>query len=155
MGYQTVLETGTSVGLNTAYLAHSNASSIYTIEGSAEIAREAQEGFDQLGLQQINLRIGLVKEVFESVLNESTPGLIFLDADHRLETMRYYMDAIATHSPGTACIVIHDIYWSAGMKQAWQEIVGNPQYALTIDLFEAGVVFPSYPMEKQHFTLRL
>lgn len=152
--YQRVLETGTSTGINTTYLAHSQARSIISIEGAPEIAEFAQRRFTQLNLTQIEVVSGKIQETFIPVLHQLQPDFIFLDADHRGITIDFYMESIARHSPDTQCIVIHDIHWSADMNQCWKRLIQQPEYTLTIDLFQAGLIFPHYPMEKQHFTVR-
>lgn len=149
-----VLETGTSLGINTAYLSQSNAHQIVTIEGSPEIAERAKTRLSKLGLNNVEIIVGRVQEVFYPALVRSQPNLVFLDADHRSETIGFYLQRIKDSGLTIDCIVIHDIYWSRDMHAAWAAIVSNPQYTLTIDIFEAGIIFPNYPIEKQHFTLK-
>lgn len=153
MGYQRVLETGTSLGINALYLSHSKAQQISTIEGSSPIAQLARTNFALHAPGQINLITGHVQEVFRQALQQTSPQLVFLDADHRSETIDFYLSEIK-RSKQVECIVIHDIYWSPDMKQAWANIIKNPEYNLTIDLFQAGIIFAGYPIEKQHFTLK-
>ncbi|MBD0257317.1 MAG: SAM-dependent methyltransferase, partial [Cytophagales bacterium] len=47
-----------------------------------------------------------------------------------------------------------DIYWSAEMMSAWEEIKRHPAVTLTVDLFHVGLVFFRRKQPKQHFTLR-
>jgi predicted O-methyltransferase YrrM len=155
LGYDRILETGTSIGLNAAYLGSVEGLKIWTIEGSIELAACASRNFRALSIDSINVVQGLVQEVFGSTLEEAAPKIIFLDADHRSETIRFYLETIKSKAKNVDCIVIHDIYWSPDMLNAWKEIVANADYLLTIDVFEAGIIFPNYPMEKQHFTIRL
>lgn len=152
--YKTVLETGTSLGINTMYLAHSNAGYITTIEGSKEIATIAKNNFKENNLGQIKLVVGSVQELFGNTLHSTQPELIFLDADHRSETIDFYLNEIKQIEPRVKCIVVHDIYWSPDMKRSWLQIIENREYNLTIDLFQAGIIFPNYPIEKQHFTIK-
>ena len=37
--------------------------------------------------------------------------------------------------------VFDDIYWSSGMKSAWDEISKSPSVKLSLDLFSLGIVF--------------
>ncbi|MEQ8471828.1 MAG: class I SAM-dependent methyltransferase [Marinoscillum sp.] len=154
MKYESVLETGTSLGINTSYLGKTNASRIVTIEGSKQIASRAESRFKKNQLTHIELVTGKVQEVFEATLRDTKPNLIFLDADHRSETIGYYLRIIKQSGLSVDCIVIHDIYWSKDMHGAWQKVIQDDDYSLTIDIFQAGIIFPDYPIEKQHFTLK-
>ncbi len=153
--YNRILETGTSLGINTSYLSTAKDASVWTIEGSKEIAHQAQRNFERLGIKNVKISVGLVSELFERILKVAAPQLVFLDADHRSATIRFYLDSIKNCSPQVECIVIHDIYWSKDMKSSWESVKNDPKVNLTIDIFEAGIVFPNFPMEKQHFTLSL
>jgi len=154
LGYETVLETGTCTGVNTAYLITSKASKVITLEGSPEIAKIAQLNFDRFMMGKVKLEEGTVRERFETLLAETKPDLIFLDADHRSETIKFYLEAIKKIHPKVSCIIIHDIHWSADMEQAWERVIQNSDYNLTIDIFQAGIIFPDHPMEKQHFIVK-
>lgn len=151
---QNVLETGTCLGINTAYMAHSNVKNIWSIEGVRKFADLAQNRLNQNDLSNIKIIRGTVQEKFREVMCKAKPDLIFLDADHRSETIKFYLDEIRLSEYPVSCIVIHDIHWSPDMNFAWREAISNRDYNLTIDIFQAGIIFPNYPMEKQHFTIR-
>ncbi|MEO9476320.1 MAG: hypothetical protein ABJG41_12320 [Cyclobacteriaceae bacterium] len=151
---ETVLETGAAAGINAASLSHSTANKIVTMEGSKEIAQLARQTINKFGKQDVDIIEGEITDTFADSLSKYSPDLIFLDADHRKETIRFYMDEISKAKQAPKCILIHDIYWSRDMKQAWLEVVQTPSFNLTIDLFEVGLVFPNYQMEKQHFRIK-
>ena len=50
--------------------------------------------------------------------------------------------------------IFDDIYWSAEMTKAWNEIKANPKVVVTIDLFQIGLVFFKKTQEKQDFMLK-
>ena len=149
---QSVLETGTSLGLTTGYLA-THPAQVTSIEGSYTMARMAQKHFDALGYQNIEQVCGDLYEVLEGAIVKNSPDFYFLDADHRSTAVAFCIDLILRHTPTTKCIVIHDIYWSSDMKRIWHSLVQDPRFTLSIDLFQAGLLFPTLHMEKQHFTL--
>jgi len=147
------LETGTSLGLNALYLSKGREmEKVISIEGSDIIHRLAKKTV--AGIEAIDLRLGDLYELFESNLVQHEPELVFLDADHRKSAIEFCLDKIELHTPNIKCIVIHDIYWSEDMADAWRTIIQNKKYPLTIDIFQAGIIFPQMQMEKQHFTLR-
>ncbi len=151
---KTVLETGTSLGLNTLYLDHSDAEKVVTLEASPILAELAKKEFELRSKNSIELVFGNVHETYVSALERHQPDFIFLDADHRGFVVKNQVDQIITHSTQTECIVIHDIYWSRDMNQTWIELVNDDRFSLTIDIFQAGILFLNKGIEKQHFTLR-
>lgn len=153
-GYNNILETGTSLGINAIYLASSNAKHITTIEGSEELTAVARNNLQTHNSDRVNIVTGNVKDTFSNAIREVQPELVFLDADHRSKTIDFYLQAIKNTKADVKCIVIHDIYWSPDMKKAWLSVISDPVYNLTIDTFQAGLIFPDHPIEKQHFTIK-
>jgi predicted O-methyltransferase YrrM len=90
------------------------------------------------------------------VLDRLTPlGLVFVDGNHRkAPTLRYFEQLLAA-SNGQTVLVFDDIHWSAGMEEAWAEIMAHPAVTLSIDLFFIGIVWlnPDFK-EKQQFRIR-
>jgi len=147
------LETGTSLGLNTLYLAKSNLKSITTIEGSHIIASLARQNIN-LPSQKVRIVNNDLYNVLEEEIVRNRPDFYFLDADHRSAALAFCIDLILKHTPETKCIIIHDIYWSKDMKAMWLQLQQDPRFKLSIDLFQGGLLFPNVEMPKQHFTLR-
>lgn len=151
---ETVLETGTATGINTACLSQSTAKQVVSLEGSEDIFSIAERTINQFDCKNVKLVLGNVKDIFEPALDQYLPELIFLDADHRSATISFYLSAIDKMKTPPKCILIHDIYWSRDMHGAWDNIVKDKKYKLTIDLFECGIIFPDFPGEKQHYSLQ-
>jgi hypothetical protein len=51
-------------------------------------------------------------------------------------------------------LIFDDIYWSEGMKAAWNEIKAHPKVTVTIDLFWIGLVFFKGGRVKENFLTR-
>jgi hypothetical protein len=51
-------------------------------------------------------------------------------------------------------MIFDDIYWSLGMKEAWQEIKAHKDVTVTIDLFWIGLVFVRKGQVKEDFMIR-
>ncbi len=152
---ETVLELGTSLGLSTAYLASVNSTSkIITIEGCDDIAKIAQENFNQLELKNIEQIIGNINEVLPSALNKTnTLDFVFFDGNHRKQATINYFKQCLLKANENSVFVIDDIYWSPEMKEAWEEIKNHNSVTVTIDLFFLGIVFFKKEQVKQHFTI--
>lgn len=152
---QSVMETGTSLGINSLYMAGPKlVKNVNTIEASPIIASLAKKQFSKLLQHKIDIKIGTIQELFEALVVKEQPEICFIDADHRSEAVMNCINLLMEHCHNIKCIIIHDIYWSRDMYSAWKEIVKHQDYTLTVDLFQAGLIFPKLDMPKQHFTLR-
>ncbi|MFK7952733.1 MAG: O-methyltransferase [Ekhidna sp.] len=149
------LESGTSLGINTLYLSRSaSCKKVITIEGSPIIHDVAKKLFIDQKDDKIELILGSIYDEFVPALIKHQPDVIFLDADHRSSAIEFYLENIITHHPTVKCIIIHDIYWSEDMLSKWNEIKDDNRFPLTIDVFQAGLIFPNQEMPKQHFKLK-
>lgn len=153
LAVDTCLETGTSLGINACYLSK-GCHKVITIEGSSSLAALARRSFIALDSTNIELKNDDLYKALEPEIVRNKPDFYFLDADHRSAAVAYCIDLILKHTPTTKCIVIHDIYWSKDMMSIWQSLVEDPRFPLSVDLFQAGLLFPNQKMEKQHFTIR-
>lgn len=150
-----VLETGTSLGINSLYMAGPElVKKVSTIEASPIIASIAKKQFSKLLQHKIEIKAGTIQDEFEALVVKEQPEICFIDADHRSEAVKRCIDVLMNHCPQIKCIIIHDIFWSEDMHKGWKDLIGSEQFALTLDLFQAGLIFPNLDMPKQHFTLR-
>jgi predicted O-methyltransferase YrrM len=139
-----ILELGTSLGLNTLYLAHSNPDiTVITIEGNPEIHRFASTLFKRLKMQNITAVCGNIDDHLESIL-QSDPDIncIIMDANHRLEPTLSYFELIKKHlSPGL--VIMDDIHWSPGMTEAWNKCRSEGNFNVDIDFYYFGLLLKS------------
>lgn len=157
-GYTSVLELGTSLGIGTSYLAKANPlAQVITLEGCKNIAAQAQQHFNALQLNNIEITVGNFDDTLGEVLERNTPfDVLFVDGNHREEpTLRYFTMALPYMHP-KGVMIFDDIHWSEGMLAAWQQIQQHPSVRLSLDLFYVGLVFfdPAFK-EKQDFSLRI
>jgi predicted O-methyltransferase YrrM len=153
---QTILELGTSLGIGTSYLASANQkANVITIEGSAEIAKEAKLNFQALHCSNITQHIGNFDDVYSSVIAGcEKPDFIFIDGNHRKQpTIDYFLTSLP-FLKNNSIIIFDDIHWTKDMLQAWDTIRHHESVTLSIDLFFFGIVFfsPDFKV-KQHFVL--
>ena len=52
-------------------------------------------------------------------------------------------------------MIFDDIYWSAEMTAAWDEIASHEDVSVSIDTYQWGLVFFRKEQVKQHFVLRV
>ncbi len=154
---QQVLELGTSLGLTAAYMASVNSEiKCETMEGSDEIAGIARENFDKLEIDNIEIVTGNIDDTLQPLLDKTEKlDVVFFDANHRREAViRYFQQCIEHIHPDTV-FIIDDIYWSADMEKAWNEIRKHNQVTTTIDLFEIGIVFFNKNYPKKTYKMKL
>ena len=153
----TILELGTSLGISTMYFSDASPEGkITTIEGCASTAAEAQDNFDKLSLKNIKLLIGNFDTVLPKFLKKNDNlDFVFFDGNHRKEPTIKYFKACLPKTGENSIFVFDDIHWSKGMEEAWNEIIGNPEISISIDLFYFGIVFFKKDIAKQDFILKL
>jgi predicted O-methyltransferase YrrM len=153
--FKSIVELGTSLGLNTAYLAKSNEQAeVTTFEGSETIAELATQHFEQLGLKNIELIIGNIDQTLEPWLaNTKSIDLAYLDANHRYEPTIRYFNLLLPKMNKQGMIILDDIHWSKEMNQAWNELKNHVQVSISIDLFEGGILFLNPEIPKDQYIL--
>jgi predicted O-methyltransferase YrrM len=152
---RTILELGTSLGISTLYMALGNPeANIISIEGNRETLDITKRNFEEIGIKNIRLVPGSFDERLASVLAEiPSPDLIFFDGNHRKEPTLNYFNLCMQHMHKDSLFIFHDIHWSEGMEQAWNEITSHPSVTVTIDLFRIGLVFFNDHLSREDFIL--
>lgn len=146
-----MLEVGSCFGISSSYL-HLAAPEAWftTIEGNGEIAAIAKETFTRLKQSSIDLRADAAQDVLPEVL-KSVPLLdfVFLDAHHTEEATLDFFDRLLPGMGNDSVLVIGDIHWSPEMEQAWKKICRHPAVSLTLDVYQAGIVFFNKNLRKE------
>lgn len=153
---RTIVELGTCLGITTLYLSKASpSSSIISVEGCPETASIAQENFRKLGADNIQIKVG----DFDVLLPEVIAGMseldfLFVDGNHRKSaTLDYFYQCLPKVHDGSL-LIFDDIYWSQGMKEAWEEIKSHSSVTVTVDLFYIGLVFFKNNQAKENFRIR-
>ncbi len=151
-----ILDLGTSLGLTTLYQAMANpAGQVYTFEGCPNTLALAKENFQTLSVRNIEAIEGNIDHTLpETLAKVPSADFVFFDANHRYEPTLRYFSACLEKAHEDSIFVFDDIYWSAEMKKAWEEIKQHPAVGMTFDLFFIGIVFFRKKQPVQHFTLR-
>ncbi len=152
---KSIVELGTSLGVNAAYLAKKNDAQIFTFEGEPEIANIARSAFEILNLTNIELIEGNIDHTLPNYLNKTeTIALAFLDANHQLASTLRYVDAFIKKINPKSVLILDDIHQSVGMEKAWETVKSNPLVYGSIDLYRCGIVFFDPSLNKQHVVLQ-
>jgi predicted O-methyltransferase YrrM len=149
-----ILELGTSIGLNTLYMASYPAAKVVTFEGCPEVSSYATKLFSKQSGDNIRLIKGNIDQTLSSYLEQSPkPDLVYFDANHTEEATLRYFEAVLKRAHEHTVLVFDDIHWSPGMQRAWNNICKHPQVRLSMDLFHLGIVYINPELSRQHFVL--
>ena len=77
--------------------------------------------------------------------------LVFLDGDHRGERMLEYAGMILDSGDSKKVLVLDDIHWSKDMYRAWSRLVKRDEISLSIEMYNTGIVFIHFAVQKEHF----
>jgi predicted O-methyltransferase YrrM len=153
---KSIIELGTCLGITTAYLSKACPDAdIITIEGCPETAKVAYNNFRDLDLENVELRVGNFDLLLPEIIAEQPQlDFVYVDGNHRKDATINYFNWCLPKVHEETLLIFDDIYWSKGMKEAWEEIKANPQVTVTIDLFWIGLVFFRKGQVKEHFKIK-
>ena len=151
-----IIELGTSAGISTMYLAlGAPEARLVTVEGSPELADLAGKNLSETGRAGVEVRTGLFEKVLPCILQETKScDFVFIDGDHRGESLLEYFCACMERSTDKTVMVFDDICWSRSMTRAWRTITRHDRVSLSIDLFRMGVIFLHPGLSKQQMRIR-
>ena len=156
--YNSCIELGTSLGLNTLYMAKANtAGKVSSIEGSKALYNYAMA----LAAKNKTGNIRFMNGDFDALLPEllqhiEKADLVYIDGNHTYDATLRYFDLALSKTNAHSVIIFDDIYWSKGMTAAWKKIQSHPSVTLSIDGFYFGMVFFRPELrEKMHLKIYL
>lgn len=150
-----IIEMGTSLGISTLYQQKAcPQAECITMEGSPGTSEQAGANFRILKADSIKRVVGNFSETLPGVIkNLSFVDYVFFDGNHRKEATLEYFHQFLPLASEKCVFVFDDIRWSAGMYEAWKEIIKEPQATVTIDLFSFGMVFFNKDTAKNNYQL--
>lgn len=150
---QQVLELGTSLGIGTLHLKLGAPDcSLITIEACKNTRKQAVELIKNENLTGVTS----VLDTFENFLTTSEKvrfDLVFIDGHHDGNALLHYLELLEDFIHSDSLLILDDIRWSASMKHAWDQIVQDPRFHVTIDFFRFGLISKRPQQVKEHFTL--
>jgi predicted O-methyltransferase YrrM len=152
-----LIELGTCLGITSAYLAQAcpNAE-VLTIEGCPQTAAVATQNFTELGVQNVKLQVGNFNDLLPTAISDRAQlDFVYIDGNHTKEATLNYFNWCLPKVTENTLLIFDDIYWSQGMKEAWEEIKAHPEVTVTVDLFWIGLVYFKKGQVKEHFKLKV
>ena len=152
----TILELGTAAGFSASYIKFPVPDGkIITLEGCDSLANIARKTFDDLQIQNVEIRTGDFENSLPGTLKDlGKLDFVFIDGNHRKNATLKYFSQCIEWAHEKSLFVFDDIHWSPGMAQAWEIIKNDPRVTLSIDLFWLGLVFFRKGSPKQDFVIR-
>lgn len=152
-----MIELGTCLGITSAYLSKANSKAdVLTIEGCPKTAEIASENFKALNLQNIALQVGNFNDLLPTAIAQREQlDFVYIDGNHTKEATLNYFNWCLPKVAENSLLIFDDIYWSKGMKEAWEEIKAHPDVTITVDLFWIGLVYFRKGQAKEHFKLKV
>lgn len=139
-------------GVSAAYLAKAcPQAKVIAVENCSEIAAIANQMFEDLELNNVQLLIGN----FTGALPiNGRLDFVYIDGNQSKETILAYFNWCLTQLHDQSVFICNDIHQNEGMKAAWAELKKHPQVTVTIDLFWLGLVYFRKGQAKEHFKLK-
>ena len=147
---KTCVELGACVGVSASYQAaalelNGGAGRLVSLEGSSVLADWSSRTLRELGLDdRATIRVGRFSDTLSDTVQELAPlQWAFIDGHHDELATLQYMEQIMPTLATEAILVFDDIDWSVGMRRAWQQVVEDPRFCLTVDLRSVGLAVVS------------
>ena len=153
---QTVLELGTSLGLSSLYISQAvPKANIISVEGCPNTYAFAKQLITSTRVKNIETINQSFDDAFETILKNKKFDLVYIDGNHTYEATIKYFNELLKSTDENSVLIFDDIYWTADMTKAWEEIKAHPAVTLSIDLYKVGLVFfRKENKQKEHFCLK-
>ena len=149
-GATSLLEMGACVGISAAYQGaalelNGGPGRLISLEGVKALQARSARTLEELGLaDRAEVRLGEFGATLPTAIDDLEPiDYAFIDGNHQESATVDYADQLHPHLADEALLIFDDINWSSGMARAWQSIVADQRYALTIDLRSVGLAVVS------------
>ena len=150
-----IIELGTCLGTTTLYLQKAAPDAkVFTLEGCPETAKIAAETFGKGGIATKPVVGNFDDTLYDVIKDLPELDFVFVDGNHQKDATLKYFEWCLPKVHENTLLIFDDIYWSEGMKEAWEEIKSHPQVTVTVDLFWIGLVFFRPGQVKEDFLVK-
>ncbi|MCK9311737.1 MAG: hypothetical protein M0P26_05615 [Bacteroidales bacterium] len=154
--FKTLLELGTSSGIETQYMAFANQKArCISVTDSDESAAVAQKGFQIQGLKQIELHLLKSEEMPETIIDK-LENLDFVLFNKIADPQKYqdlFRKCLCKRENGSI-FVFMNMHESPCKTQAWENIRTHQEVQVSIDLFDLGIILFNPELEKKNYVIR-
>ncbi|MDD4921839.1 MAG: hypothetical protein PHS30_05110 [Bacteroidales bacterium] len=153
--FMTLLELGTNRGMETQYMAMANQKArCISVTNSAELAVQAQKGFQKQGLNHIDLQLLKPQEKLTGIINQldKLDFVLFNQLNGAQECLDLFHQCLLRKNDGSI-FVFMDIHENGDKTKAWKNILSNHDVQVTIDLYHLGIVLFKPELEKRNYVI--
>lgn len=151
-----IVELGTSFGINALYLAEKADATVTTFEGSPAVAEVALMTFEFASKKNVKMIVGNIDHTLPAFIQGIRKvDLAFIDANHRYEPTLKYFECLLRKVHERSVVIVDDIHYTPCMAAAWKAIRNNRLVYGSADLFRCGIVFFDPSLNKQHVILQV
>ena len=150
-----ILEFGTSLGIGSIHFSAGNKSSnITTIEACQNTLFIAQQNFKISNTTNLNSILSTFDDFLVDYSGDKF-DVIFIDGHHDGIALIDYLERLKPHTHNDSLFILDDIRWSDSMHEAWNSIINDPYYHVSLDLFRMGIILPRHQQSKEHFIIKI
>lgn len=149
-----ILELGTSLGVNTMYLAHATKGKVISIEGQKALFDFASQLFNQHQIKNVELINKYFDDILPELVSQNTFDFVLIDGNHTYKATLKYFELLKNKMSDKSVMIIDDIYWNKEMTDAWERIIQSNEISASIDLFRCGILIFNKNI-KTKYTLQL
>lgn len=142
-----IFEIGSNLGVSGSYfiLSLNNRVPSYfiTYEGVPDLCAYCERQFSKIADKKCTYKIvqGLYRDTLSNIhIDVAHLDMIFIDGNHQKEATLDYFQKLKPYAKPSSLFLFDDIYWSRGMRLAWEKIKGDIDVLFTVDFFKLGVV---------------
>jgi predicted O-methyltransferase YrrM len=150
-----ILEFGTSIGVGTYCLAKGNPQgNVVTIDACTNTQAVARRMLQRTKVENCTL----INSTFDEYLVQNPKeifDLVFIDGHHDGEALLRYLEALKNNTHDDTIFILDDIRWSASMFDAWQKIIADSEFHVTMDFFRMGIILRRPQQRKEHFVVKV
>lgn len=137
-----MIELGTGAGISAAYLAGGNTDGkLISLEADPYLCKIARQNIKSLELHNVTILEGDFKNSLHLVLNKlNRADLVFIDGYHQSQALFNQLNILYPHLNNLKIVIIDDIRWSEDMYFAWQKLVEDDRWNISLDLYRIGIL---------------
>ena len=150
-----VIEIGTSLGINSMYLASLPNTNFVGIEPVDFFYNETKKNLIELGLiESCKLYHGKFQEILpHQNFKEGEKVFIYFDGDHTKQAVIQLIDLISKWKSIELFALMDDIRWSKEMLEGWRLFKDSSAVSLSLDMFQLGLVSTVSKHQKEEFKI--